>query len=114
MRVLVADDSRVELARVRQIITAVGHEVVCEVRDGFAAVNALKAGLEADLCILDVVMPYMSGDAAALAIFERFPHMKIVFATKNSQPALLEIIERVGARIVVKPYTEKNLAAALV
>lgn len=113
MRILVADDSRVELARIRQIVTAAGHEVVCEVRDGFSAVNALKGGLEADVCILDVVMPYLSGDAAALAIFDRFPHVKIIFATKNSQAALREIMERVGARLVVKPYTEKNLAAAL-
>ena len=113
MRVLVADDSRIELARVRQIITQAGHDVVCEVRDGLSAVNALDSGMAVDLCILDVVMPYMTGDAAALAIAAAHPHVKIIFATKNSQTALLEIAVRIGARLIIKPYREDSLMTAL-
>ncbi len=111
MRILIADDSRVERWRLRQILESAGHEVVHESPNGIDALHAIRE-LKPDLAILDVVMPQMTGDQTALelAADER---PKLIFASKNSQPALKEIVASVGAKLCVKPYTPQKLLATV-
>lgn len=102
MKCVIADDSRIERARVRQILQSVGHTVVAECENGELAVNAVREHTP-DLVVLDVVMPRMTGDAAGLEI-ATFSRAAIVFATKNSQGAIQQTAARIGAVISVKPY----------
>lgn len=112
MRVLIADDSRVERARVKQILLAAGHEVVAECANGEEAVR-LAEQHQPDLCVLDVVMPRMTGDAAGAIIAQMPSAPSLIFATKNSQRALLEVAARLGALLAVKPYNEPHFLACL-
>ena len=111
MRVVIADDSRVERWRVRSIVERAGHEVVFEAGNGEEALAAIRR-LRPDLAILDVIMPRMTGDAVAMALADD-ERPALIFASKNSQPALKEIVAKTGASLCVKPYQEQTLVAYL-
>lgn len=112
MRVVIADDSMTERGMVTRILTQAGHTVVQACENGEIAVTAVAAH-KPDLVILDVVMPRMGGDAAALQIAQGEHVPAILFATKNTQVALQEIADRVGAAITGKPYDPPKLLASV-
>ena len=69
LRVLVAEDNRVNQLVIRRLLEQLGHTVVlCD--DGRAAVAAVEAE-RPDLVLMDVQMPEMDGFAATAAIRER-------------------------------------------
>jgi len=69
LRVLVAEDNRVNQVVTRRLLEQLGHTVVlCD--DGRAAVAAIEAE-RPDLVLMDVQMPEMDGFAATAAIRER-------------------------------------------
>jgi two-component system sensor histidine kinase/response regulator len=69
LRILVAEDNRVNQAVIHRLLEQLGHTVVlCD--DGRAAVAAIEAE-RPDLVLMDVQMPEMDGFAATAAIRER-------------------------------------------
>jgi CheY-like chemotaxis protein len=69
LRVLVAEDNRVNQLVIRRLLEQLGHTVIlCD--DGRAAVTAVEAQ-RPDLVLMDVQMPEMDGIAATAAIRER-------------------------------------------
>jgi len=69
LRVLVAEDNRVNQVVIRRLLEQLGHTVVlCD--DGRAAIAAIEAE-RPDLVLMDVQMPDMDGLAATAAIRER-------------------------------------------
>lgn len=112
MRVVIADDSRIERAQVTRILQDAGYTVVASCENGEQAVAAVKEHAP-DLVILDVVMPRMTGDLAGREIAQGTPVPAIVFATKNSQRALQDIADALGAAIAVKPYDQLQFLKAV-
>lgn len=112
MRILIADDSRVERYRLQQILQEAGHEIIHASPNGEDALRFIRE-LKPDLAIVDVVMPRMGGDELALALLEDEWRPRMIFASKNSQPALKEIVAKVGGSLCVKPYHPQRLLAVV-
>ncbi|HEU5180645.1 MAG TPA: response regulator [Candidatus Polarisedimenticolia bacterium] len=72
LKILVAEDNRVNQEVARKILEKRGHAVVIAA-DGFEAVRAMEEAIEVpfDLVLMDVQMPRMSGLEAAQAIRQR-------------------------------------------
>ena len=79
--ILLVDDEVHILETGKEVLSSLGYQVLTAA-DGKQAVELFKAHAEEiDLCILDVVMPVMSGDKAARAIRQVKPLVKIIFAS---------------------------------
>ncbi|KGM52816.1 chemotaxis protein CheY [Lysobacter concretionis Ko07 = DSM 16239] len=112
MRVVIADDEPLALARLRGLLKDLpGIEVVAEAGDGQQALQAC-AEHEPDLVLLDIAMPGIDGLEAArhLAAFE--PRPAVVFCTAYDAHAL-SAFEAEAIDYLVKPVRAERLAAAL-
>ena len=86
-RVLLADDHAATVQLWRALIEP-EFEVVGTVSDGEALVDAAEQ-LAPDVIVTDIVMPRMSGIAAAGAILRRHPAARIVFVTVHADRTML-------------------------
>lgn len=114
IRLLLADDQ----ALVRGALAALlgleaDLEVVAEVGSGDAVVEAaLRAN--PDVALLDVEMPGMDGIAAAAALKEAMPAVRILIVTTFGRPGFLRRAMRSGAEgFVVKDTPATQLAEAV-
>ena len=94
-RVLLADDRSATMQLWRSLIEP-EFEVIGTVNDGEALVDAAER-LAPDVIVTDVVMPRMSGIAAAGVILRRHPAARIVFATVHADRTMLRRGLAVGA-----------------
>lgn len=108
MRVLVVDDE-VEIRRIiRLLLENSGYEVV-EAQDGVAAVSLLSEDRSIDLCIMDIMMPRMSGIEATNEI-RRFSSVPILFLTARSFESDKESAYMSGGDdYLVKPFSSREL-----
>ncbi len=60
MKILIAEDNAISQELLKKILVSRGYEVVVA-GDGRVAWDLLCQGLTPDLCILDIMMPAMSG-----------------------------------------------------
>ena len=106
MRVLVADDHLLFRDGIISLLEAAGFEVVGQVGDGQAAVEAALR-LRPDLVLLDITMPQLSGLEALRLIKAKLPETQVVMLTVSDDDAdLFEAVES-GAL----GYLLKNLSA---
>ena len=93
MRVLVADDHSLFRDGIVSLLQAAGFQVVGQVGDGQAAVQAALE-LKPDLVLLDVTMPGLSGLEALRRIKAEQPEMRVVMLTVSDDDAdLFEAVE---------------------
>jgi DNA-binding NarL/FixJ family response regulator len=95
-RIIVVDDHPTFRDCVRALLTAEGFEVVGEAEDGTAAL-ALVADLEAELVLLDVQLPDISGFEVASRLLARDQDLKIVLVSSRDRGAYGSSIETSGA-----------------
>ena len=115
MRILVADDNRVNRMVVQKILEREGHAVTL-VADGEAALDALEA--EAfDLVLMDLNMPGTDGiTATKLHRFNALGrrHVPILGLTADATPEAAERCREAGMEgCLVKPIEPAHLAAAV-
>ena len=108
MRILIADDE-VEIRTIlRLLLENASHEVL-EAVDGKSAVEAVRTNAGIDLCIMDIMMPVMSGIEATRAIRE-FSAVPILFLTAKSLDSDKEAAYSGGGDdYLVKPFSSKEL-----
>ena len=108
MRVLIADDE-IEIRQVLSILlTNAGYETV-EAKDGGTAVDILRSDRGIDLCIMDIMMPGMSGVEATAAI-RKFSAVPVLFLTAKSLPQDKEKAYISGGDdYLVKPFSASEL-----
>jgi DNA-binding NarL/FixJ family response regulator len=94
--VLIADDHALARAGVRQALLDAGFDVVAEVGDGAAALEAAVRE-RPELCLLDVHMPG-SGIAAARTLSRELPDAAVVMLTVSRDDGDLFDALRAGAR----------------
>jgi DNA-binding NarL/FixJ family response regulator len=84
MRVLLADDHRLLVEGLSNLLTAHGIEVVGTASDGVEAVAQARA-LHPDLILMDIRMPRCDGLAATRLIKAQMPESKIVMLTTSAE-----------------------------
>lgn len=108
MRILVVDDEPEIRNILRLLLENAGHEVR-EAEDGFAAVSAIKDDAGIDLCIMDVMMPVLSGIEATSKI-RTFSTVPILFLTAKSLESDKEAAYSGGGDdYLVKPFSSREL-----
>jgi DNA-binding NarL/FixJ family response regulator len=105
MRVLVADDHALFRDGIVSLLEAAGFDVVGQVGDGRAAVDAALR-LHPDLVLLDINMPQMSGLEALRLIKKELPETQVVMLTVSDDDAhLFEAIESGAMGYLLKNLT---------
>ena len=106
MRILIADDHALFRDGLRSLLTAEGHEVVGEAKNGREAV-AMTRELLPEMVLMDLSMPEVDGIAATKLISAELPQVKVVILTASESDATLFEAIKSGAQ----GYLIKNLEA---
>ena len=108
MLILLADDE-LEIRNVlRLLLEREGHEIL-EAEDGEMAVRAVRENPGIDLCIMDIMMPKLSGVDATGAI-RGFSDVPILFLTaKSLETDKYEAYGSGGDDYIVKPFSPHEL-----
>lgn len=108
MRILIADDER-EIRQILKILLENNSYEVVEAEDGPEAVSILKDDKSIDLCIMDVMMPNMSGVEATCQI-RKFSSVPILFLTARSMNSdKAAAYGSGGDDYLVKPFSPDEL-----
>lgn len=108
MRILVCDDEAEIRDILRLLLERAGYEVV-DVDRASRAIDVLRDDPGIDLCIMDVMMPAMSGVTAVQRIRE-FSSLPIIFLTAKSLDTDKEEAYGAGGDdYIVKPFSSKEL-----
>jgi two-component system, response regulator PdtaR len=111
-RVLIADDESIIRMDLREMLAALGYNVVGEAGDGRQAVN-LARELKPDLVIMDIKMPEMDGIAAAKVLTEE-RIAPVLLLTAYSQHELVQGAREAGVvGYIVKPFRQDELMPAI-
>jgi CheY-like chemotaxis protein len=105
--ILVADDNRGFAELVRALLEDAGHTVVTAY-SGLAAIAAVEAQ-HVDAAVLDVLIPGISGDAAAERLQQLRPGMPILLMTGEGET----FAKGAGLPVLHKPFTKEELLAAV-
>ena len=107
-RILVTDDSDYMRMALEDILTQQGHSVL-QAGNGQECLDVLERE-EADVCVLDIVMPVMDGTQALRRIREERPGLKVIMLSALSQESNVRLALELGAdAFVVKPFQAKAL-----
>ncbi|HJW84040.1 MAG TPA: response regulator transcription factor [Anaerolineae bacterium] len=113
MRVLVADDHSLFRDGIVSLLEAAGFEVVGQVGDGSAAVEAARR-LRPDLVLMDISMPRLTGLEALRAIRAETPDAQVVMLTVSDEDSDLFEAIRAGARgFLLKSLNAREFIEAL-
>jgi len=108
MKILVCDDESEIRKVLRLLLENAGYEV-CEAVDGRAAVEAVRLDGGIDLCIMDIMMPSMTGVEATRAI-RNFSAVPVLFLTAKSLESDKEAAYSGGGDdYLVKPFSSREL-----
>jgi two-component system, response regulator PdtaR len=112
LKVLVADDEPLNVLALQSQLEALGHEVVGAAHDGDEAI-AMAQETGAELAILDIRMPHVSGIEAASRIFQARP-IPIILVSAYSDPDAVEQAARTPVyQYLVKPVELEDLGPAI-
>jgi DNA-binding NarL/FixJ family response regulator len=113
MRILLADDHRLMIEGIRNLLAANGIEVVGIASDGLEAV-AMAERLHPDLILMDVRMPRCDGVAATRLIKAARPEQKIVMLTTSSdEKDLFEAVKSGAQGYLLKSISPEAFLEAL-
>ncbi len=111
-RILIADDEPLIRLDLREMLTALGYQVVGEAGDGATAVQ-LARETQPDLVIMDIQMPELDGlEAARLLTAENIA--PVLLLTAYSQKELVERAQQAGVvGYLVKPFRDSDIQPAV-
>jgi DNA-binding NarL/FixJ family response regulator len=113
MRVLLADDHKLMIEGLKNLLTAYGIEVIGIANDGLEAVE-LAAQLQPDLILMDVRMPRCDGLSATRQIKARQPETRIVMLTTSTdEDDLFEAVKSGAAGYLLKSMSGEAFIEAL-
>jgi two-component system, response regulator PdtaR len=111
-RVIIADDESIIRMDLREMLSALGYQVVGEAGDGRQAIS-LARELKPDLVIMDIKMPEMDGIAAAKVLTEE-KIAPVLLLTAYSQHELVQGAREAGVvGYIVKPFRQDELMPAI-
>jgi two-component system NarL family response regulator len=93
LRILLVDDQPLFLEGMRNLLTSRGLTVIGVARDGFQALDQVRA-LRPDVVLMDVLMPVCNGIEATRLIKHEFPDVKIaLLSVSENEGHLVEAIK---------------------
>ena len=108
MKILVVDDESAIREVLRIVLSEAGYEAVTA-ENGAVAVQKLKESADFDLCIMDIMMPGLSG-VDATAEIRKFSAIPILFLTAKSLPQdKASAYSAGGDDYLVKPFPMSEL-----
>lgn len=108
MRILIVDDE-VDIRQILKILLKNSGYETLEASDGAMAVSMVKDDSSIDLCIMDIMMPGMTGIEATAAIRE-FSSVPVLFLTaKSLSDDKMSAYSSGGDDYVVKPFSSAEL-----
>lgn len=108
-RILIVDDSDFSRKSISEMLNEPGYDVIGEASNGREAINVLKES-KADIIILDVVMPEMSGFELAEFITQNFSDVSIIMISSLAQEnVVIDAISSGASDFIQKPFTQKTL-----
>ena len=109
--ILVVDDNQQVRLTHSKVLERLGYQVI-EAEHGEEALAVLeKDAAKVALVLMDVVMPVMSGDEAARRIFQRWPHLPVVFVTGYDRDLVIGKLEQLGpCTTLAKPVSVATLS----
>lgn len=112
LRIVIAEDEALIRLDLAEMLEDAGYEVVAQVGDGAAAVEAIREH-RPDLAIMDIKMPEMDGLTAAKTVGEE-KIAPVVMLTAFSDKDLVERARDAGVMAyVVKPFSIDDLRPAI-
>ncbi|MBX7057959.1 MAG: response regulator [Leptospirales bacterium] len=116
-KVVIAEDRKQEAFKLRQIVESGGYRTVQIFENGRDFLKWLEAHPdEADLVLLDIIMPTLDGYAAFAEMKQRWPDSPIrtIFVTiENSKPVAEALLKMGAAGIVNKPLDRDAVLTAI-
>jgi len=114
LRVVVADDQALVRAGFRMILTADGIEVVAEVADGAAAIEAVRR-TRPDVVLMDIRMPEMDGlEATRRLLADGNDELRVIILTTFDLDHYVYAALSAGASgFLLKDVTPEHLVAAV-
>jgi len=115
MRILVAEDGKVERLRLEKILSEWGFDVE-SFRDGDKALERLSEPNPPRLCILDWVMPGIEGTELCRRIRETFPEESFYLIILTARQGVDNVIEGLSSGAddyVTKPFVSRELRQRL-
>ena len=97
LRVLIVDDHERFRATAGRALEAEGWSVVGEAADGAGALVAVEE-IDADVLLLDVGLPDMSGVDVAATVRDRHPELAVVLVSTQDAADYHELVAASGAR----------------
>jgi len=108
--ILLVDDEQQIIETGKEVLESLGYQVLTA-RDGQQAVETFAARFEdIDLCLFDVVMPFMGGDQAAKNIRIINPEAKIIFVTGYDKNLLTDMAHET---VLIKPFSIEEMSGLI-
>jgi two-component system, OmpR family, response regulator len=109
IRILLAEDDNNLGVLLRDYLSAKNYETVLYV-NGALAMEAISAGEQFNICIVDIMMPEMDGLTLAKEIRLRNQDLPIIFLTaKNQQEDIIEGFRSGADDYITKPFSMEEL-----
>lgn len=110
LNIVVVDDSDFTRQATSKILTDAGHNVVAQFSGGEDCMRYLHKDGSADVYVVDVVMPNISGIELAQAITDNIMDANIIMVSSlDSENILIEAISNGAVDFLRKPFEEADL-----
>jgi two-component system chemotaxis response regulator CheY len=110
---IVADDSLIMRSVIKNMLSALGYNVIGEAESGERAVQ-MYSELKPDIMTMDIVMGNMSGVEALRQIIEIDADAKVVMISSMSQKPIIQDAISSGAKgFLVKPFDTHQVTTLL-
>jgi len=116
MKILLADDDKIERTALRELIGDQPNVEIVEVENGQAALDVLCDGLKPDLCIFDIRMPHVDG-IELLQRMRRDPILRglkvVMTSASRDRETIVTLAKLQIAGYLLKPYDPAKSRAVL-
>ena len=109
MKVLIADDEKL----IRDVIKEYCYGNKYEVLEAENGIQAIEKAKDADLIILDIMMPKMDGMSAYKIIKEKYNIPTIILSARNEEYDILSGFDLGIDDYITKPFSPKELLARI-
>jgi DNA-binding NtrC family response regulator len=111
--ILIVDDQRTIQMIIAKMLNQAGYDHTVSCTDERDALNIIE-NQDVEIILLDVVMPYISGEELLLEIRKKLPEIPVIMVTSQNDTATVVRCMRNGAYdYITKPIDQDLLAAAV-